>query len=368
MTLFILSVVVVLVVSALCSLTEAALYSVRMPYVRQLLESGSAAGRVLARFKENMESPITAILIINTTANTAGAAVAGAQAENLFGDYRLLGVSAVAVFSGLFTLGVLFFSEILPKVAGVTYGRTVSRFVSLPLEAVIWAIYPLVWLSRKAARVVRETGPRRIAPEEEVHQIAALSAEEGSILPLEAALVQNVLRLNEVQARDIMTPRTVVYKLEATRTVLEVAEEAGRVPHTRIPIYHPDDPENWIGMVFKGDVLACLARDEFDVTLESLRKPLRFVPEVVPGHKLLSEFIRRRVHILGVIDEYGGMLGVVTLEDVMESLIGEEIVDETDLVVDLQQVARRRAVQRLGDAASGAGSRDPGGKEPPGGG
>jgi CBS domain containing-hemolysin-like protein len=345
MTLFILSVAFVLVVSAYCSLSEAALYSVRMPFVRQLADSGRRSGAALAGLKANMERPITAILIINTVANTAGASVAGVQARALWGEAPWL----LWTFTAVFTLSVLLFSEILPKVAGVNYRRMVAPAVSVPWEMAIKVLTPLVWLSQKISRIFAiAAGP--LAPEEEVHQLAAMSAEEGSILPLEAKLVRNVLRLNEVKARDIMTPRTVVFKLEASKTVAEVAEEVGRQPHSRIPIHAAENPEDWIGLVMKEDVLGAMARDQFDVSLEALKKPLGYVPEVVPGHQLLNEFLERRAHLLGVVDEYGGMLGVVTLEDVMESLLGAEIVDETDLVADLRQVAKRRGARQLGAA------------------
>jgi CBS domain containing-hemolysin-like protein len=225
----------------------------------------------------------------------------------------------------------------------------VAQAVSVPWDVMIKILSPLVWLSQKASSIFSVAdGPQ--APEEEVHQMAAMSAEEGSILPLEAKLVRNVLRLNEVQARDIMTPRTVVFKQEASKTVAEVAEEVGLQPHSRIPIHAVGEPENWLGVVMKEDVLAAMARDEFDLPLEALMKPMVFVPEVVPGHLLLNEFLERHVHLLGVVDEYGGMLGVVTLEDVMESLLGTEIIDETDQVADLRQAARRRGARQLGAA------------------
>lgn len=347
MTLFVFSVSLVLVVSALCSLTEAALYSVRRAYVRQLAASGSKAGKVLLQFKENMERPITAILIINTTANTAGAAVAGAQAAELFGDMHApFGIPAVVIFSTLFTLAVLLFSEILPKVAGVSYGTTIARFISLPLDAIIRSMRPLVWLIQRASRLVQRRSPVPQAPEEEVHQLAQLSAEEGSILPMEAQLVRNVLRLNDIRARDIMTPRTVVYSLPAETPVAEIAEQIMAIPYTRIPIWE-EDSENWTGIALKQDILTCLARDEFDTPLSKLKKPLGFVPEGALGHHLLHTFIQGRRHLLAVVDEYGGILGVVSLEDVMESVIGAEIVDETDLFADMQQVARRRGALRL---------------------
>ncbi len=157
-----------------------------------------------------------------------------------------------------------------------------------------------------------------------------------------------MLRLNDVTARDIMTPRTVVFKLAADTTVGGLAEQAEKVPYARIPVYDPDDPENWLGVVLRRNILARLARDEFDTAVGSLCRPLHFVPGTIAGHQLLSEFLKRREHLFGVLDEYGAVDGVVTLEDVLETLIGEEIVDETDAVVDLQAAARARRAKRLG--------------------
>ncbi|MEM6796299.1 MAG: hemolysin family protein [Acidobacteriota bacterium] len=337
MTAFLIVVALVVSVSAFCSLSEAALYSVRRSYVRQLAESGSSVGRLLDGFKQNMEQPITAILIVNTAANTAGAAIAGAQVQAIWGDE-----SSRLWFPVLFTLAVLLLAEILPRVAGASFSASVARFVAWPWRLGILVFYPVVWSTRGLTRLMQREVDEPVAPEEEIHQVAALSAEEGSILPIEAELVANVLRLDEIRARDIMTPRTVVFKLPETLTVREAGDQVVSCPHSRIPI-HGEDPENWIGFVFKSDVLQRMAHDEFEVPLAALRKPLELVPDSLPGHRLLSEFLRRRRHLLGVLDEYGGMSGVVTLEDVMETLIGEEIVDETDRDVDLQEVARRRA-------------------------
>ncbi len=357
MTLFIVSVAVVLVVSAFCSLSEAALYSIRMPYVRQLVEKGSPAGKILEGFKRNMERPITAILIVNTVANTAGAAVAGAQARLLFGEAALLW------FSAIFTLAVLMLSEILPKIAGVTYRRTVAKAISLPLDVVIRMLTPLVWLSRQAARILGTNEEQALAPEAEVHQIATLSAEEGSILPIEAALVKNVLELNDVKAREIMTPRTVVFKLAAESTVRDVLDQVTVSAHSRIPIYTDGHMEKLSGWVLKSDILTRLVKEDFDIKLAALAKPLGFVPEAAPGHQLLGEFLKRRTHILAVVDEYGGVAGLVTLEDVMESLLGEEIVDETDDIVDFQEEARQQNQTRLTLQEPESGTQDTGSQE-----
>jgi len=342
MTLLMISVATVLVVSALCSLSEAALYAVRMPYISQLVESGSAAGRILAKFKHNMEQPITAILIVNTAANTAGAAIAGAQAGQEFGE------SSIIWFSALFTLAVLFFSEILPKIAGVAYARQIATFVSVPWNAAVAVLHPVVWLTEKISRVLKRGQPTVFAPELEVAQMAVISAEEGSILPEEAGLVGNVLRLDDVQAKDIMTPRSVVLALPADATLRQFRDRSYEKIYSRIPLYAPENPENWMGVVRSQDVLTRLANDEFDVVLQDICRPIHFVPEQTHGHHLLTEFLTRKVHLLGVVDEYGSITGIVTLEDIMESLVGVEIVDETDTTEDLQKEARDTTSRRFG--------------------
>jgi len=347
MTVFVLSVAIVIVVSAICSLTEASFYAVRTPYIRQITEAGSRAGQVLAGFKENMERPISAILIVNTVANTAGAAVAGSQARILFGEM------SVVWFSLCFTVAVLFFAEIMPKVIGVVYSRPVATRMALPWAGVIKLLNPLIWVIQHLSRLFKPRDPVLAAPEEEVQQMAMISAEEGSIMPYEAELVRNVLRLDNVTTRDIMTPRPVVFKLPSDLTLGEVAENVKEWTYSRIPVYAADDPETWEGVAFSRDILSGLANDQFETTLGSLCTPIYFVSEKTAGHVLLETFLKRRSHLFGVMDEYGDITGIVTLEDVLESVIGKEIVDEADTAVDMQEVARRRKQQHLGKAHDG---------------
>jgi CBS domain containing-hemolysin-like protein len=341
--LLIASVVVVLVVSALCSLSEAALYAVAPAYVRELDESGARSGKLLMHFKERIGRPITAILILNTVANTAGAVVAGAQARFIFG------ASAVVWFSAVFTIAVLVLAEIVPKVLGVTNSRLVARRIAVPLDLLVRVLSPVVWLTERFSKAVARSG-EPLAPESEVHRIADLSAEEGSILPSEATLVKNVLKLDEIRSRDIMTPRTVVFRKPEDLTVRDMLPDAWTLPHARIPVHDAKDNDNWTGVVLRRDILAALGRDEFAVTLKSLARSLLFVPDTVRGHELLTLFLRRRRHLFGVIDEYGNIIGIVTLEDLLEELIGEEIVDETDKVVDTREAARKRSEQQFGDS------------------
>jgi len=332
-----LAVGIVIVLSAACSLAEAALYTVRMPYVRQLVQSGSKAGVRLEALKRNIERPITAILVINTAAHTAGAAVAGAQAREVLGE------ASVVWFSAAFTVAVLFLSEILPKILGVAYNRLIATFISAPLNAAIILLYPLVVLTERAASFLQRSPREPAATEQDVEHLAAISAEEGSILPVEAELVRNVLKLNQVMARDILTPRNVVVGLPATLTVGDVATQAPQWPFARIPLFIGTGlvADDWCGVVLRRDVLGRLAKDEFAMPIRRLSGPLDFVWDDTRGHVLLNEFVRRRRHMFGVRDRSGHMVGVVTLEDVLESLIGAEIVDETDIQVDMREAARR---------------------------
>ena len=341
MDLFIISVLAVLVISAACSLSEAAIYAVAPGYVRRLNETGAAQGRILSRFKAEIGVPITAILILNTVSNTAGAVLVGAQARVLLGSGILIW------FSILFTIAILTFSEIIPKIVGVNHSRTVSRLVAIPLNGLVNILWPAVWLTQRLTKEMRGI-QEAVAPESEVHLIADLSAEEGSILPEEAVLVQNVLKLDEIKTRDIMTPRTVVFNRSESTKVSEISKEAWALPHARIPIHDASDVDHWTGVVLRRDILAALARDAFDVTLESLARPLFVVPDTLQGNLLLQSFLRNRRHLFGVADEYGHMIGIVTLEDVLEELIGEEIVDETDRAVDMREVAMEQRDRKFG--------------------
>ena len=341
MTVFIASVATVILVSCFCSLSEASIYAVRRPYVRTLAEEGHLAGRVLEVFKNNMERPIVAILIVNTAANTAGAAVAGAQARALFGPEALIW------FSVFFTLAVLVLSEIIPKIMGVVYNRPVARTVAVPWQVVIRLLSPVVWSLERLSGLLKPDAPVMAAPEEEVVQLAKLSAEEGSILDVEARLVHNALRLNEITAADVMTPRTVVFKLPSTMTLQTVAETVKEWNYSRIPVHEEGNPEAWTGFVRTRAVLSGLAQDRFDITLEEFAQPIHFVPLGTPGHVLLNTMIEQQEQIFAVVDTYGGVAGVVTLEDVLESLIGAEIVDEVDPAPDLQEVAREQHRQRM---------------------
>lgn len=330
---FVFSVALVLAVWAVCSLAEAAIFAVPKPYVRQLAESNIDAGRILTRFKDKMEQPISAILIVNTVVAAAGASIAGAQASAVFGPNNLW------VFSACFTIAALVLSEIIPKTIGVTYSRPIARSLALPLSATVGILYPLVWVVERTSIALKPQIPIAMAPEDEVRTMAEISAEEGSIMPYEAELVRHVLNLDKVTTSEIMTPVSVVMRLPDHLTLKEVAQFPFEWNFSRIPLYDATNPNRWTGMILSRDVLAKLALDRFDEPIRSLSKPLFFVKCDTPGHKLLEAFLKRRTHMFGVLNDDSQVVGVVTLEDVLESIVGAEIVDELDTVVDMRTLA-----------------------------
>lgn len=322
MSTLLIAVTCVLVVSCCCSLMEAALYAVRLPYIHTLLEAGRYEGKLLAQFKSQMARPVSAILIMNTLANTAGSTLAGAQAAKLFGPYW------VGWFSVGMTLAVLVLAEILPKVAGVLYHRPVARLSARPLAWLIACLYPLIWMLEQLTRRLRPSEPALLAPKEEVLQFAKLSAAEGSILKLEAELVERVLRLNEVTAEQLMRPRNEIFELPANATLSQIKDRVPSWPHSRVPIHDDTSRQLWTGLVVRRDVLSQLAQDEFAGTLNSLAHPIHSVRPDMPTHQLLLAFLQRQSHLFAVTNSAGEQLGIVTLEDVMEAMLGRPIGNE----------------------------------------
>ncbi len=345
MTTLILAVSISVVVSALCSLLESVLYSTRAITLEASTVREVAA---MKRFKSEVDRPLSAILILNTLANTAGAALAGWAAGQVWGSGSLW------VFSAAFTMTILICSEIIPKTVGAVHWRRLWRPAVYPLGFMITLVTPLIWMTQAITRLI--TGGRRRSPaisEEEILAAARLGHHGGEISKLEHDLIRNIIFLEDVRAGDIMTPRTVLFSVDGSRRVQDVQERARSWPHSRVPVWQGSS-EEVMGYVVKDEVLA--ARGQILGTeLRALAKPLRFVPASANALDLLNSFLLRREQLYLVVDEYGGIMGVVTLEDVIESLVGSEIVDEKDPVADLQELARRRARRVLAKANHDAG-------------
>ncbi len=344
--------------SFLCSILEAVLLSVTPSYVAAREREGVPTAVLLRQLKEDVDQPLAAILSLNTIAHTMGAAGVGAEAIRLFGSAWL------GVTSAVLTLLVLVLSEIIPKTLGARYWRELAPATARILRAMIWILWPLVALSGRMTRAFGGGSHVHAVHRDELAALAELAAERGVFRPDETRILRALLQLGGVRTSDIMTPRTVMHSLPETLTV-SAYMTAHEFRFSRIPV-HGRDPDDLHGYVLKDEVLLRAARDEHRVVLSDLRRDLLVVPETLPVPQLLERLLDKREHIALVVDEHGGTAGLVTLEDVVETLLGLEIVDEADRDRDMRELAQRQWKKRahaLGLVPDEAGSGPAAGSE-----
>ena len=331
----VLYVLLALSVSFLCSMCEAVLLSTSHSHVELLVQSGSQAGSLLRHQKDNVDRPIAAILTLNTIAHTAGAAGAGAEAALLFGN-DLIGLITVVL-----TLLILVFSEIIPKTLGAVYWKPLSPFIAYMIHAMILIFYPAVWAFERMTRLLTPREKEPTVTRSDLEVLAEISSGEGALEKTEHVILTNLLHLSAVHVSDIMTPRTVMFSLQQDMTVGELLKRHRVLPYSRMPIY--DESSDDIKLfVLRSEVLMAAAQDKHDTGLKTLARPLHSVPESMTVDTVLDEFTNRQQHLFLVFDEYGGTAGIITMEDAVESLIGVEITDESDLVEDLRELAQQR--------------------------
>ncbi len=350
------SISLAITISALCSICEAVLYTVTASQVEMLRKNGNPAAEHLQGLRADIEQPITAILTLNTIANTIGASVAGAAAARLFGDENLI------LFSGIFTLSILIFSEILPKTIGVAYAFRLAPTITYPLRAMVFLLKPVVWLSRSMTKLLPQRVEDSISSQE-LQTIAALSRQSGDIEENEAQVINNILDLKEKIVRQVMTPRTVTFSINEHITVGNAMATLTELSsHSRIPVYNRE-PDNVTGIVMRKDVLQAAAEGKNKLKLSRFKRPAHFVPETAPLHRILIDFFDRRQHLFVVVDEYGTMTGVISMEDVLEEIVGREIIDESDKAKDMRELARSRNIaSRLSLKKTGQKDKDQSGK------
>ncbi|AGF79657.1 CBS domain-containing protein [Desulfocapsa sulfexigens DSM 10523] len=322
-------------VSAFCSILEAVLYSISTSQVEMLKKQGHKSGPILQELREDIDEPITAILTLNTIANTLGAAVAGAAAAVVFGEENLF------LFSAVFTLIILLFSEILPKTFGVSYTVLLAPYIALPLRWMVIILKPIIRLCQLMTKVIPQAENNDTISAEELQAIAALSKQSGEIGADQERVIFNILELGNRVVRDVMTPRTVTFSLDETMTVADVmANEARLSSHSRIPVYK-NEPDNVSGIIMRRDVLRAVAEQRNDTKLSELTTQVHFVAEMSPLNHILVEFFEIHQHLFVVVDEYGAVTGVISMEDVLEEIVGREIVDESDKTHDMRELARK---------------------------
>lgn len=319
---------VVLVVSFLCSIFESVLLSLTRPQVEVLIQDGKPAGRLLAGFKENMDVPIAAILILNTAAHTIGAAVAGASYTNA------LGTSTLWIFSIVFTIAVLLFTEIIPKTLGVAHAMALATPVAFGIKLLTSLLRPLVWLSEQFSRSIRGDIKVPVTSTEEIRLLATLGRSAGVVGDQTAEIIVGATHLRHLQAHDIMLPREKIRFLSATMGRAEVEKIVQESGHSRFPFSPSLDVGDVTGVVFAKDLLFWLLQnDDREIDWDALCKRVLIVPDSAPLLQLLRTYQDAQRHLAIVVDEYGSVEGIATLEDVLEEIVGE-IDDESDLPAD----------------------------------
>ena len=344
MALLIFYVVLALGVSFLCSIMEAVLLSVSPSFVAQMEQQRGLLGSKLRAFKDDIDRPLAAILSLNTIAHTVGAAGAGAQAASIFGDVY------VGVISAVLTFLILVLSEIIPKTLGAIYWRQLTPPVIRLLVPTMWAMWPLVKLAQGLTRLLARGKEKVLVSREEFTALAELGAQEGVFDEDESRIMRNLFRFGQIRTRDIMTPRTVVFALPQAQTVGETLAAHPELRFSRIPVYDKDR-DDITGFILKSDLLLHAVQQQTDAALADFKRSILVVGGSLLLRDLFGQLMNDQVHVALVVDEYGGTAGLVTLEDLVETLLGLEIVDEADAVQDMQEWARqqwRKRAQRLG--------------------
>jgi CBS domain containing-hemolysin-like protein len=320
--------------SFLCSIAEAVILSVTHPYISLLDQEGNRAAPILREMKQKINDPLAAILTLNTTAHTIGAAGAGAQAAVVFGS------GYVGIASGVLTFMILVFSEIIPKTLGANYWRQLAPATAYTLRFLIWTLYPFVVMSALLTRMLSRGHSSGLFHREEFTAMAEVGIEEGKLDLHESLILKNLFLLRDTRVTDVMTPRTVVFSLDETLQVKDYFEKHHSSRFSRIPVYR-EDRDHITGFVLRSDLLLSHSRGNSENRLEVYRREIPALPETSSLQVAFEFFIEKRSHIMLVVDEYGSMSGILTLEDILETILGIEIVDEGDRIDDMRKLARR---------------------------
>ena len=338
-------VVLAIGVSFLCSIMEAVLLSVTPAYVGAKEETSPKTAARLKALKTDVDRPLAAILTLNTIAHTVGATGAGAQAAAIWADQNVWVVSAVTLFSVVLTLGILILSEIIPKTLGAVYWRGLAPVVARTLDVTVFVLKwtGLIWLSQVITRLIARGEKENAVSREELAALAQIGTEEGVFDASEGRILQNLFRFSQLKTKDVMTPRTVLVAYPEDAPLRTIA--ADKSPFSRLPVYE-GDRDHVVGYVLRDDVLEAVADGKADEPAATVARDVLTVPDSLPLPTLFDRLLDRREHLALVVGEYGGTAGVVTVEDVVETILGLEIVDESDREHDMQAAARARWQER----------------------
>lgn len=333
-----------ILVSFLCSLWESVLLSITPSYSQIQFQKGNRIGHCLRSFKDNIDRPLAAILTLNTIAHTAGAIGVGEQATKIWAQTNPFVTSVIVPVA--MTLGILILSEIIPKTIGANYWQRLVPFTVHSLNLIIWTLYPIIWACQLITRMLRKENSGSVFSRSEFLIMAQIGAEQGVFETQESDIIKNLLRFNAVRVTAVMTPRTVVKAANADMPVKQFFEHNPNIPFSRLPVYQGNDTDHIIGYVRKDELLAALALDQTNQNIHAFKRDILVIHDKFTLPNVFNQFIERREHIALVTDEFGSFQGIVTMEDVIETLLGLEIVDELDKNVDMQLLARKNWEKR----------------------
>ncbi|MGB2078447.1 MAG: CNNM domain-containing protein [Vibrio sp.] len=321
-------------VSFICSVLEACLLSITPSYLAQLRQQEHPAAASLTALKQDVDRPLASILTLNTIAHTIGAASAGAQAAIVFGN------NWVGVFSGVLTLGILLFSEIIPKTIGATYWRQLAPMSAKVLRVMVWALTPFVWFSEQITKRLSQ-GHQAPKMRDEMSAMAMLAQESGEFADGESKMLNNLLAIKDIPVTQVMTPRTVLFRVEAKKTINDFLKKHQDSPFSR-PLIYSENKDNILGFVHRLELFKQQAQGHGSKQLGSVMRPVHVVLNTFSLLKVFEQLVMQHHQLTIVVDEYGSVQGLVTLEDIFEYLLGEEIVDEADHTTDMQALAAKR--------------------------
>ena len=325
-------------ISFLCSLLESVLMSTPLSYISMKEDEGDRNAALFLKYKQAPDRPLSAILSLNTIANTLGAAAVGHQATLLTGEYWF------GIISALMTILILVFSEILPKSIGTSHWKN-FLWLAQVMKVLVFLLYPIVWAIEKLHNSITDIDPDIGISREEVSAMANIGEEEGVLDGSENKVIQNIIKLDDIKAYDVMTPRVVAAIASENMSLKNFYKQEELSHNSRIPVYS-DSPEFITGYVLRYDVLENLAEDKFDMRLKDIKREIAAFHEETTVSDIWESLLKTKDQIACIIDDYGCFQGIITLEDIMETILGMEIIDENDTITDMQQYARERWLKR----------------------
>ncbi len=332
--------------SFLCSILEAVLLSVTPSYITRELQSGSATGKLLNQYKKDIDKPLSAILTLNTIAHTIGAIGVGAQAGKVFPSEPVAEIAGISltwesIVAVLMTLAILYLSEIIPKTIGANNWRGLSGFTVQTIRMLLWVLFPLVWVSQFITKYLKNDKNKSVLSRADFAAMTQVGESSGALKKEESKIISNLLDFEKKSVRDIMTPRTVAYMLDQNMTIRDFNESTPSKIYSRIPVYD-GDKDKVTGVVLKDDILSCIIENGNNQKLADIMYDVHVVKDDLPLPELFNKLTKEKQHLFIAKDEFGTVVGLVTMEDMFETLLGQEIVDESDKVIDLQEYARQK--------------------------